>query len=83
MAFHKTAGLRIMDMVKSNWVYRKLRNFRAGIESDISCLKCAYGFARCGLRRLRSALLARRRFSVDLNQLDEAVDPVVDEGHAA
>ena len=33
MAFHKKAGLRIEDMVKSNWVYRKLRNFRAGIES--------------------------------------------------
>ena len=30
-AFHKKAGLRIMDMVTSNWVYRKLRNFRAGI----------------------------------------------------
>ena len=39
MAFHKKAGLRIKDMVKSNWVYRKLRNFRAGIESGISCLK--------------------------------------------
>jgi IS5 family transposase len=38
-AFHKKSGLRIMDMVKSNWVYRKLRNFRAGIEADISCLK--------------------------------------------
>jgi len=47
VAFHKKAGLRIMDMVKSNWVYRKLRNFRAGIESDISCLKRAYGLARC------------------------------------
>jgi IS5 family transposase len=34
-AFHKKAGLRIMDMVKSNWVYRERRNFRAGIESDI------------------------------------------------
>ena len=34
-------------LVKSNWVYRKLRNFRAGIESDISCLKRAYGLARC------------------------------------
>ena len=32
MAFHKKAGLRIKDMVKSNWVYRKLRNFRAGID---------------------------------------------------
>ncbi len=35
MAFHKKAGLRIEDMVTSNWVYRKLRNFRAGIEAGI------------------------------------------------
>ena len=47
MAFHKKAGLRIEDMVRSHWVYRKLRNFRAGIEADISCLKRAYGLARC------------------------------------
>jgi IS5 family transposase len=52
MAFHKKAGLRIEDMVKSNWVYRKLRNFRAGVESDISCLKRAYGLARCLWRGL-------------------------------
>jgi IS5 family transposase len=45
VVFHKKAGLRIMDVVKSNWVYRKLRNFRAGIESDISRLKRAYGLA--------------------------------------
>ncbi|MER9124869.1 ISNCY family transposase [Mesorhizobium sp. M0959] len=52
MAFHKKAGLRIEDMVRSNWVYRKLRNFRAGIEADISCLKRAYGLARCTWRGL-------------------------------
>jgi IS5 family transposase len=52
MAFHKKAGLRIMDMVKSNWVYRRLRNFRAGVESNISCLKRAYGLARCIWRGL-------------------------------
>ena len=52
VAFHKKAGLRVMDMVKSNWVYRKLRNFLAGIESDISCLKRAYGLARCIWRGL-------------------------------
>ena len=52
VAFHKKAGLRIADMVKSNWVYRKLRNFRAGIKSDISCLKRAYGLARCLWRGL-------------------------------
>ena len=57
LAFHKKAGLRITDMVKSKWLYRKLRNFRAGIEADISCLKRAYGLARClwrGLDHFRS-----------------------------
>jgi IS5 family transposase len=57
MAFHKKAGLRIEDMVKSRWVYRQLRNFRAGIEAGISCLKRAYGLARCtwrGLDRFRA-----------------------------
>ena len=37
-------------MVKSRWVYRKLRNFRAGIEANISCLKRAFGVARCTWR---------------------------------
>jgi len=36
MAFHKKAGLLVEDMVRSRWVYRKLRNFRAGIEAGIS-----------------------------------------------
>jgi IS5 family transposase len=57
MAFHKKAGLGIEDMVRSRWVYRQLRNFRAGIEADISCLKRAYGLARCtwrGLGRFRA-----------------------------
>src|SRR5262249_55192912 len=48
MAFHKAAGLSIEDMVRSYWVYRKLRNFRAGIEAGISCLKPACGFAPGG-----------------------------------
>jgi IS5 family transposase len=52
MAFHKKSGLGIEDMVSSRWVYRKLRNFRAGIEADISCLKRAYGLARCTWRGL-------------------------------
>ena len=52
MAFHKKAGLRVEDMVKSRWVYRKLRNFRAGIEAGVSCLKRAYGLARCTWRGL-------------------------------
>lgn len=52
VAFHKKCGLKVEDMVKSRWVYRKLRNFRAGIESGISCLKRAYGLARCTWRGL-------------------------------
>ncbi|WP_434156531.1 transposase (plasmid) [Sinorhizobium meliloti] len=52
MAFHKKRGLSIEDMVSSRWVYRKLRNFRAGIEAGISCLKRAYGLGRCTWRGL-------------------------------
>jgi IS5 family transposase len=52
VAFHKKRGLAIADMVKSRWVYRKLRNFRAGIEANISCVKRAFGLARCTWRGL-------------------------------
>ncbi len=52
VAFHKKSGLKIEAMVKSRWVYRKLRNFRAGIEAGISCLKRAYGLARVTWRGL-------------------------------
>jgi IS5 family transposase len=52
VAFHKKRGLAIEAMVKSRWVYRKLRNFRAGIEANISCLKRAFGLARCTWRGL-------------------------------
>jgi hypothetical protein len=43
VAFHKKCGIAITEMVKSSWVYRRLRNFRAGIEAAISCFKRAYG----------------------------------------
>jgi IS5 family transposase len=52
VAFHKKRGLTIEAMVRSRWVYRRLRNFRAGIEAGISCLKRAYGLARCTWRGL-------------------------------
>ena len=52
MAFNKKRGLAIEDMVKSSWVYRKLKNFRAGIEGNISCLKRAYGLGRCNWKGL-------------------------------
>jgi IS5 family transposase len=52
IAFHKKRGLAIADMTKSAWVYRKLRNFRAGIEAGISCFKRSYGAGRCIWRGL-------------------------------
>ncbi|RLC98467.1 MAG: ISNCY family transposase, partial [Chloroflexi bacterium] len=57
MAFHKKCGLKVEEMAKSPWVYRKLRNFRAGIEAGISCMKRAYGLGRCtwkGLKHFRA-----------------------------
>ena len=52
VAFHKKCGIAVAEMVKSAWVYRRLRNFRAGIEAGISCFKRAYGGARCTWRGL-------------------------------
>jgi IS5 family transposase len=54
VAFHKRRGLKVSDMVKSSWVYRRLRNFRAGIEGVISFLKRCFGLDRCTWRSLRS-----------------------------
>ncbi len=45
--FAKKHGLSVIDMAKSSWVYKKLRNFRAGIEANISTLKRAFGLDRC------------------------------------
>lgn len=52
VVFHKKRGIAIEAMAKSRWVYRKLRNFRAGIEANISCLKRAFGLDRCTWRGL-------------------------------
>ncbi len=47
VCFSKGRGLRVKDMCRSNWVYKQLRNFRAGIESGISWLKRSLGLDRC------------------------------------
>lgn len=47
VAFTKSCGMRITEMVKSTWVYRQLRHFRSGIEGGISFLKRVFGLARC------------------------------------
>jgi hypothetical protein len=54
VAFSKSRGLAITDMVKSSWVYCKLKRFRAGIESIISFLKRCFGWDRCTWRSLES-----------------------------
>lgn len=46
VCFSKAIGIEIEEMVKSRWVFEKLRNFRAGIESIISCLKRGYDLNR-------------------------------------
>jgi transposase, IS5 family len=54
VAFSKARTLKITDMVRSSYVYKKLRNFRAGIEATISFLKRAFGLDRCTWRSLPS-----------------------------
>ncbi len=47
VVFSKARFLSIADMARSNWVYNKLRDFRAGIEATISFLKRSFGLDRC------------------------------------
>lgn len=47
VVFSKGRAFKVSDMAKSNYVYRKLRNFRAGIEGVISYLKRTFGLHRC------------------------------------
>ena len=54
VAFHQRCRLEIEDMVKSTWVYRQLRAFRAGIEGVISFLKRGFGLGRCVWRGFQS-----------------------------
>lgn len=54
VCFSKGRGLKVTDMVKSSWVYRQLRNFRAGVEAGISFLKRCFGLRRCTWRSLQS-----------------------------
>jgi IS5 family transposase len=52
--FSKKRGLQVVDMAKSSYVYKKLRDFRAGIEGMISFLKRSFGAGRCTWRGLAS-----------------------------
>jgi IS5 family transposase len=52
VAFQKRAGLSVEAMTADRWLYRKLCNFRAGIEATISWLKRSFGLSRCSWKGL-------------------------------
>ena len=57
----KKRGLEETDMCRSEYVYKKLRRFRAGIEAGISWLKRSFGLTRCtwkGFRSFKSYVLS-------------------------
>jgi len=54
VAFSKSRGLAVHDMVKSSWMYRQLKRFRAGVEGIISFLKRSFGLRRCTWRSFES-----------------------------
>jgi IS5 family transposase len=45
--FAKKRGLSVLELAKSTWAYKMLRNFRAGFEVGISALKRPFGLDRC------------------------------------
>jgi transposase, IS5 family len=47
VCFAKKRGLSVEAMAKSPWVYRMLKDFRAGIEANISVLKRSFGLDCC------------------------------------
>jgi IS5 family transposase len=54
VCFAKKRGIEIEEMCRSPWVYRRLRRFRAGVESGISWLKRCFGLCRCTWRGFQS-----------------------------
>ena len=75
----KKCNMEITEMVKSNWVYEKLINWRAGIEGVISFLKRCFGLSkalwsgfdgfkkavRCGIVSYNLTVLARMEMAAD------------------
>jgi IS5 family transposase len=54
VCFAKKRGLSVERMCRSQWVYNRLRRFRAGVESMISWIKRCFGFDRCTWKGRRS-----------------------------
>jgi len=54
VCFAKKRGLSIRQMCRSEYVYKRLRRFRSGVESAISWLKRCFGLDRCTWKSLSS-----------------------------
>ena len=57
----KKRGMSVDEMTGSEWIYKKLKRFRAGIEGNISMLKRVFGLDRCtwrGLEHFRSYVMS-------------------------
>lgn len=57
----KKRGMSVEEMTGSEWVYKKLKRFRAGIEGNISMLKRVFGLDRCtwrGLEHFKSYVMS-------------------------
>lgn len=57
----KKRGMTVEEMTGSEWIYKKLICFRAGIEGNISMLKRVFGLDRCtwrGLEHFKSYVMS-------------------------
>lgn len=57
----KKRGMTVEEMTGSEWIYKKLKCFRAGIEGNISMLKRVFGLDRCtwrGLEHFKSYVMS-------------------------
>lgn len=54
VCFAKKRGMKVDQMCRSDYVYKRLRRFRAGIESAVSWLKRCFGLDRCTWKTLPS-----------------------------
>jgi len=54
VCFAKKRGIEVEEMCRSPWVYKRLRRFRAGVESGISWLKRCFGLSRCTWKGLEA-----------------------------
>lgn len=54
VCFSKKRGMKISEMVKSSWVYKRLHRFRSGAEGCISTLKRVFDLSRCNWRGMEA-----------------------------